>query len=152
MFSAISNADGQWGQNAKDVKYYAGIGNTTYKMDGGNNYTTANGFDATLGNLMTSYEKFQTKDEIAVDYLIGGPGASTRAESQAKANKIIDIAETRKDCVAVTGPQRGDVVNITNATTQTNNILYGEGPLSGRVGGGAAAQRRPATNHSSVHG
>ncbi len=123
MFSAISNADGQWGQNAKDVKYYAGIGNTTYQMDGGNNYTTANGFAADLGSLITSYEKFQTKDEIAVDYLIGGPGASSRAESQAKANKIIDIAETRKDCVAVTSPQRADVVNITNSATQTNNIV-----------------------------
>ncbi len=122
-FTAISNADAQWGQNAKDVKYFAGIGNTTYQMDGGNNYTAANGFGAVLGDLITAYEKFQTKDEIAVDYLIGGPGSSSRAESQAKANKIIDIAETRKDCVAVTSPQRGDVVNITNANTQTDNIV-----------------------------
>ena len=122
-YSAISNADAQWGQNAADVKYYAGIGNTTYQLAGGNNYTTANGFDATLGNLITSYEKFQTKDEIAVDYLLAGPGAGTRAESQAKFNKLGDIAETRKDCVAICSPQRGDVVNITNATTQTNNII-----------------------------
>jgi hypothetical protein len=122
-FSAISNADAQWGQNAKDVKYYAGIGATTYELAGGNNYTTANGFAATLGNLITSYEKFQTKDEIAVDYLLAGPGASTRAESQAKFNKLGDIAETRKDCVAICSPQRADVVNITNATTQTNNVV-----------------------------
>ena len=27
-YSAISNADAQWGQNAADVKYFAGIGNT----------------------------------------------------------------------------------------------------------------------------
>ena len=122
-FSAISNADAQWGQNAKDVKYYAGIGATTYELAGGNNYTTANGYAATLGNLITSYEKFQTKDEIAVDYLLAGPGASTRAESQAKFNKLGDIAETRKDCVAICSPQRADVVNITNATTQTNNVV-----------------------------
>ena len=36
---------------------------------------------------------------------------------------MADIAETRKDCVAVAGPQRGDVVNITNAATQTSNVI-----------------------------
>ena len=122
-FSAISNADAQWGQNAKDVKYYAGIGATTYELAGGNNYTAANGFAADLGSLMTSFEKFQTKDEIAVDYLLAGPGSSTRAQSQAKFNKLGDIAETRKDCVAICSPQRSDVVNITNSTTQTNNVV-----------------------------
>ncbi len=123
MFSAISNADAQWGQNAKDVKYYAGIGNTTYELGGGNNYTTANGYAATLGNLITSYEKFQTKDEIAVDYLIAGPGLADRFESQAKFNKLGDLAESRKDCVAVCSPKRTDLVNITNSTTQTDNVV-----------------------------
>ena len=122
-FSAISNADAQWAQNAGDVKYFAGIGATTYALKGGNNYTAANGYAATLGALITSYNKFQTKDEIAVDYLINGPGSDTRAESQAKINKLADIAETRKDCVAVAGPQRGDVVNITNSATQTSNVI-----------------------------
>ena len=122
-YSAISNADAQWGQNAGDVTYFAGIGATTYALKGGNDYTSANGFKATLGALITSYNKFQTKDEIAVDYLIAGPGCDTRAESQAKINKLADIAETRKDCVAVAGPQRGDVVNITNAATQTSNVI-----------------------------
>ena len=122
-YSAISNADAQWGQNAGDVTYFAGIGATTYALKGGNNYTSANGYKATLGSLITSYDKFQTKDEIAVDYLIAGPGSDTRAESQAKINKLADIAETRKDCVAVAGPQRGDVVNITNSATQTSNVI-----------------------------
>ena len=123
QFTAISNADAQWGQNAGDVRYFAGIGATTYALKGGNDYTAANGFKATLGALITSYNKFQTKDEIAVDYLIAGPGCDTRAESQAKINKLADLAENRKDCVAVAGPQRGDVVNITNSATQTSNVI-----------------------------
>ena len=122
-YTAISNADAQWGQNAGDVKYFAGIGNTTYALKGGNNYTSNNGYAATLGALITSYEKFQTKDEIAVDYLIEGPGITNRSESQAKINKLADIAETRKDCVALGGPQRGDVVNITSGATQTSNVV-----------------------------
>jgi len=38
---------------------------------------------ATLGNLFTSYNIFSNKDEIAVDYLIMGPGLGNKFESQA---------------------------------------------------------------------
>ena len=85
---------------------------------------------ATLGNLKTAYELFDNKDEEAVDYLIMGPGLSTKFESQAKANHLISIANARKDCMAVISPHRADVVNITNTTTQTNNIIEFFSPLS----------------------
>ena len=52
-----------------------------------------------------------------------GPGCSTKAESQAKANKLISIAGARKDCVATVGPHRADLVGVTNSTTQTNNLV-----------------------------
>tara|TARA_Y100001970_G_scaffold138681_1_gene170628 strand:- start:1648 stop:2475 length:828 start_codon:yes stop_codon:yes gene_type:complete len=59
-----------------------------------------------------------------------GPGCSTKAESQAKANKLISIAEGRKDCVAFVGPHRADVVGLTNSDTQTNNLIDFFSPLS----------------------
>jgi phage tail sheath protein FI len=59
-----------------------------------------------------------------------GPGLSTKFESQAKANHLISIANARKDCMAVISPHRADVVNITNTTTQTNNIIEFFSPLS----------------------
>ena len=59
---------------------------------------------ATLGNLITAYGKFENRNEVELDYLIMGPGCSTQAESQTKANFIISLAEQRKDCVAVIGP------------------------------------------------
>jgi phage tail sheath protein FI len=52
-----------------------------------------------------------------------GPGGSTVSESQAKANKLIALADARKDCIAVVGPHRGDLVNVTNSTTQTDNLI-----------------------------
>ena len=85
---------------------------------------------ATLGSLKTSYELFNNKDEVAVDYLIMGPGLGTKFESQAKANQLISIANQRKDCMAVISPHRADVVNITNTTTQTNNVIEFFSPLS----------------------
>ena len=45
-------------------------------------------------------------------------------ESQAKGiNKLISIANTRKDCVACISPYRSGVVGLTNSDTQTSNII-----------------------------
>jgi phage tail sheath protein FI len=52
-----------------------------------------------------------------------GPGFDNKSDSQAKANYIISLAESRKDCVACIGPHRSDLIGITNTTTQTNNLI-----------------------------
>ena len=85
---------------------------------------------ATLGNLMTSYKLFENRDDVAVDFLIMGPGLTSESESQAKANLLLSIAGKRKDCVATISPHRANVVNVTNTTTQTNNLLKYYSPLS----------------------
>jgi hypothetical protein len=56
----------------------------------------------------------QYANEVEVDYLIMGPGLGVESESQAKANKLIAVAESRKDCMAVISPHRDNVVDITN--------------------------------------
>ena len=78
---------------------------------------------AELGPTITAYGLFSNKDEIQVDYLIMGPGCTSEAESQAKANYLISVANSRKDCVATIGAHRGNVVNVTNTDTQTNNLV-----------------------------
>jgi len=121
-FTAVSTADGLWGQNAQGVTF-SGLGNNTYTLGGGVDYSAAGGMKADLSSLITSYGLFANKDEIEVDYLIMGPGCDTEAESQAKANYLISVAEDRKDCMAVIGPHRANLVNITNTTTQTDNLI-----------------------------
>jgi len=59
-----------------------------------------------------------------------GPGLAAEAESQAKANLLISIAENRKDCIATISPHRANVVDVTNTTTQTNNVLGFFAPLT----------------------
>ena len=59
-----------------------------------------------------------------------GPGCDTEDKSQAKANKLLAIAGDRKDCMAVVSPHRANVVNVTNTTTQTNNVINFFSPLS----------------------
>jgi phage tail sheath protein FI len=55
--------------------------------------------------------------------LIGGPGLADKAQSQAKAGRLISIAGARKDCMAVISPHRTDVVDVTNTDTQTDNVI-----------------------------
>ena len=129
-YGPISTGDGLWGQNAQGITFSA-TGNTTYTFAGGVNYdSTYNGYAATLANLITSYGKFQNKDEIEVDYLIMGPGLPNLYDSQAKANYLLSLANSRKDCVATIGPHRNDLVNITNTTTQTDNLIKYFSPLT----------------------
>ncbi len=121
-FTPITTADGLWGLDAQDVTYSA-IGNKTYALNGGVDYSASGGMKCTLGNLITSYNLFSNKDEIQVDYLIMGPGFDSQSDSQAKASYLTSLAEQRKDCVATIGPHKTDLVGVTNTTTQTTNLI-----------------------------
>jgi hypothetical protein len=121
-FTPVTSGGGIWGQNAQGVTFNA-IGNKTYTLTGGVDYSASGGMTAALGDLTNSYNLFNNKDNIAVDYLIMGPGLTNESDSQAKANSLISIAELRKDCMAVVGPHRANLVNITNTTTQTTNLI-----------------------------
>jgi hypothetical protein len=127
-FTPYTTAQGLWGLNAQDTKFSA-IGNVTYNLTGGVDYS-GGGLRTTLGDLVTAYNLFSNKDSVVADYLIMGPGLDSKSESQAKANSLISIADQRKDCIAVISPHRSDVVNITDSTTQTTNIISFFSPLA----------------------
>ena len=136
-FTKVTTGGGLWGQNAQDTNFN-GIGNVTYTLKGGEDYAAGvpsygeyvnGGMTATLGNLNTAIDKVSNKDEEAVDFLIMGPGLGSKSESQAKAGKLLTIANQRKDCMAVIGPHRADLVGVTDSTTQTNNLIDFFSPL-----------------------
>ena len=128
-FVAYTTGEGIWGQDAQEV-YFSAIGNLSYKLTGGHDYQAEGGMNATLGDLYTSYRLFADADDEAVDYLMMGPGLSIEYETQAKANLLISLAEGRKDCMAVVSPHRDNIVNVTNRTTATNNLLRFFSPLA----------------------
>ena len=121
-FTPVTTADGLFGLDAQNTTYSA-LGNVSYTFGGGKDYSATGGMSASLASLITSYNLFENKDEIEVDYLIMGPGCSTKEQSQAKANKLIALATGRKDCMALIGPHRADLVGVTNTTTQTDNLI-----------------------------
>ena len=121
-FTPITLSDGLWGQTAQGVTFSA-IGNKTYDLSGGVDYSAGGGMKATLGDLMSSYDLFSNKDEIQADYIIMGPSMDAPSDSQAKAGFLISIANQRKDCVATIGAHKSDLVGQTNTTTQTTNLI-----------------------------
>ena len=129
-YTLISVGDGFWGQDAQGINY-SSLGNVSYTFTGGKDYSSGTGnYTAALGSLLTSYNLFENRDDVAVDFLMMGPGCATEAQSQAKANLLIALAGKRKDCMATISPHRANVVNVTNATTQTTNLLKFFSPLS----------------------
>jgi len=120
----ITTGESVWGQNAQSV-VFSGIGNNTYSLLGGKDYgSSGTNFTATLGNLQTSYDLFTNESEEEVDFLIMGPGLGDRLKTQAKANQLISIAEQRKDCIAVIGPDRSEVVDVADSTAITNLLNH----------------------------
>lgn len=128
-FTPYTVAEGLWNEPSQD-KVFSAIGNAQYVLTGGKDYGDPDlspgetgTMTATLGDLFTSYDLFANRDEIAVDYLIMGPGLANKFESQAKAAHLIAIAEQRKDCMAVISPHRGDVVSEPEYSTGLKQYL-----------------------------
>ena len=135
-FTADTASSNQSGTIAQDKQFLA-IGNVTYTIMGGKDYQTSgsDGYKADLGKLITGYGLFSNKDEVEADFLIMGPGCATEAESQAKANYIISLANSRKDCVATVGPHRTNLVaaaggGLLTSEQQTTNLINYFGPLA----------------------
>jgi hypothetical protein len=128
-FTPYTVSEGLWGQEAQGTKF-SSIGNVSYTLLGGVDYSANKGMSADLSDLVNGYQLFADKDEIAVDYLLMGPGLAVESQSQAKANYLISLAEGRKDCIATISPHRDNVVNVTSSATQTQNVLQFYSPLS----------------------
>jgi len=135
-FTKDDGATNQSGTVAQDKQFLA-IGNVTYSLLGGNDYQSAggDGYKAELSSLITAYGLFSNKDEVECDFIIMGPGCDTEAQSQAKANYIISLAEARKDCMATVGAHRTNLVaaaggGLLTAEAQTLNLINYFSPLS----------------------
>lgn len=123
-YTQASGGSISWGQQTSGVNFGV-VGATSFVFASGYDYSSATGgYDVSLSDVLTGYEVFRNPSEISLNFLIcGGSGGDTIFESQAKANRLIDIAEARKDCVATISPHRAGVIGVTNSDTQTSNIV-----------------------------
>ena len=130
VFTKSSVDAGTWAQDAQDTIFNV-VDNTLYELQHGKDYsqgsdqsTPVGGYSVSLGELMNGYELFENEAEYQVDFLLNAGGIpGDKEQSQAKANKLIEIAEVRKDCMAVISPYREAVVNVADSKTQTTNVV-----------------------------
>lgn len=135
-FTPASETSGIWGITAEGVTFNS-IGNKSYTLSGGKDYSTGvgstdniGGFNVDLTDIITAYDKFSNDVDVTISYLLQGSVSAGKEIEQAKANKLISIAESRKDCVAFISPYRTAVVNVSSTTTQLQNVLSFFSPLS----------------------
>ena len=104
--------DNGWDQPAENV-IFGSAGANTYTLAGGLNYNgqtgigTAGALTATLAELKDGYDLFENTEEIKVDFLLMGSAGYAKEIAQELANKLISVAELRKDAIAFITPYRG---------------------------------------------
>lgn len=88
------------------------------KLASGADYDWAGSAAAIQSQVESSYDLVLDPEEFAdVDFLV--PGKITAAG----ASKLISVAESRRDCIAVVSPQRSDVINSNTSTKKTDAII-----------------------------
>ena len=128
-WTKVTTAAGSWGIDAKNTKFNS-VGAVSYTLTSGKDYSGIGLFEAPLGDLLTSYDKFANDVDSDIRFLLQGGAFKTKEEEQAKANKMIQIAEGRKDTVAFISPNRSSVVNVADAADQLKNVLSFFAPIT----------------------
>jgi len=129
--------DNGWDQPSENV-IFAAAGSNTYTLNGGLNYdggdslTNEGSLTSTLAELRDGYDLFSNTEEIDVDFLLMGSSGYDKETSQSLANKLIAVAELRKDAIAFISPYRGAALTDTSVDTDvtvnpsetiTSNVL-----------------------------
>lgn len=81
----------------------------------------ANSGTLTTSEFATGFDKFESNEDIQVDFLIA-PGLADSASQATVVNDLVATAGSlRKDCVVVTSPHRNAVVGVSSAATIVTN-------------------------------
>jgi hypothetical protein len=126
-----------WDQPAENI-IFAAAGSNTYTLSGGVNYsgttslTAAGSLTATLAEIRDGYDLLSNTENVKVDFILMGSAGYAKETAQSLANKIISVAEQRKDAIAFISPYRGAAltdtsvdtdVTVNSAETTTTNVL-----------------------------
>jgi hypothetical protein len=121
-----SSTDIGWDQEVEGIAFGA-IGSQTYSLSGGVDYNGSSGITvsgsltAPLSKLANGYDIFANVDNYKVDFLLMGSGNYDKETAQSLANKLIAVAEERKDAIAFISPYRRAFLTDTSAGSVTIN-------------------------------
>ena len=137
-------ADFGWDQNADGIIFGAG-GALNLTLAGGLNYngqsdlSSSGSLIATVGKISDGYGLFENTDNYKVDFLLMGSANYSIGDAQALAQKLIAVAELRKDSIAFISPYRGAALTDTSVQTAatvrdsetiTDKVIEFYGPIT----------------------
>ncbi len=76
--------------------------------------TSTGALTATVGKIAEGYDLFENTDNFKVDFLLMGSANYNIYDAQALAEKLISVAELRKDAIAFISPYRGAALSDTS--------------------------------------
>jgi len=135
--------DGGWDQDTENITF-SSVGNYVATLSGGLDYngktsiTEEDALQLDIGALSEAYDYLRNPEEIDVDFLLLGSASHGKYETQALSNKLIEIAEFRKDAIAFLSPWRGCFLSPSGsgeslqlkADTVTDNIVSYYSPIT----------------------
>jgi len=133
-FALVSN--GGWDRDAEGTIFNA-AGSSTDDLTGGTNYggktdlTKSGALTASIGELSDGYDLFESTDNYKADFLLMGSASKAKVDTQALANKVISVAELRKDAVAFVSPSRDSIMSDT--TTQGDTTVYSASDITNKL-------------------
>jgi len=117
---AIKSLDDPTGSNLLSVPLVNTKNTATlkYELRGG-----VDGYSAERDKLFDSYDLFSDPETEEIDYVIMGPAMSNDDDSVAKAQKMIDLAETRQDCMAFVSAPRDAIIGVPSSGEIVNKTV-----------------------------
>ena len=124
-FNVIRSAAGGVGYPNNDVaigsknnaSYY-------YRLASGASYSVSGGFyDISNTDLAKSYDLIADREAVTIDFVLTGPTGTTDTSGLSKVNTIMQVVNSRKDCIAFVSPRRGHIVGVTDPQVVTDNIV-----------------------------
>ena len=145
LFSATGTlSDGNWGQASPSRQFNllrSSAGTTDfpggaftlgsknnatfyYRLADGANYSIASGeYSVSSTDVETAYNLVSDPESQIIDYILAGPSGVDDGTAKSKITALANIVEERRDCLLFVSPRRANVVGVSNAGTQTDNIV-----------------------------
>jgi hypothetical protein len=135
--SRLSNAVDEQGSssfyanviNRKSAYIYVGssapaAGNNVYALSAGIDAYTTN-----VSSINSAYDLFSDTEEIGIDFVLGGGSLQILADQRTKAQYAINLAASRKDCIAFVSPHKG-FISLSSTSAQRDAIISFFDPLT----------------------
>ncbi len=99
---------------------FSGSPTDSWKLASGDNYdyTTDSNIEKVRNACIAAYDLVRDPETFGdIDFLVPGVISETAAV------RLLDIAESRRDCMVVVSPRRGDVISSETSTAKTDSII-----------------------------